>query len=323
MYFYALWELTDIGGNRAIETAVKQMMRKEKKSSEQSSSERKVQKCSEKTLRKEEGELRQGIPMTDENLSGFFQFLEERRRGDGTVDAYQRALHALYEYLPEEKKVSDRAILSYWQKELFSQGYAVRTVNHRISAVNSFLEYMGRRDLQLTPAALPDSDILPELTRSEYLRLLRTAKSMGKERTYFIIKTICCAGVRVQELPQITAEAVKMGSVTVIGQCGERKIHIPSVLRAELLSFASRKGIESGPLFVTRNGMPMGRTSVNDSIKRLCRDARVPEEKGNPRCLLKLHQSTYGNIQNSVAVLIEQAYDHLLEQEQASAGWNV
>ena len=125
-----------------------------------------------------------------------------------------------------------------------------------------------------------------------------------------------------QELSQITAEAVRAGSVSVTGQCGVRKLHIPSILRAELLSFASRKGIESGPLFVTRKGMPVNRTSVNDSIKRLCRDARVPEEKGNPRCLLKLHQSTYGNIQNSVAVLIEQAYDRLLEQEQAYAGWS-
>ena len=299
------------------------MMRKEKKGSVQGDSEREVHKNSEKISQKERWEIRQGVPLTDENLSSFFRFLEERRRGDGTVDAYQRALYALCEYLPDEKKFIDRTVLSNWQKELLSQGYAVRTVNNRISAANSFLEYMGRRDLQLPPAVLPDCDIRPELARSEYLRLLKTAKLMGKERTYFIIKTICCAGVRVQELPQITVEAVKMGNVVVTGQCGARKLHIPSVLREELLSFASRKGIESGPLFVTRNGVPMNRTGVNDSIKRLCRDARVPEEKGNPRCLLKLHQSTYGNIQNSIAVLVEQAYDRLLEQEQESAGWNV
>lgn len=269
----------------------------------------------------EEHGMQKSIQMTEEKLSGFFQFLEERQRGVGTLDSYYRTLRSLWEYLPEDKQI-DRTVLSRWQKELLSEGYAVRTVNTRISAVNSFLEYMDRRDLQLPPADLPESDVRPELTRTEYLRLLSTAKLMGRERTYFIIKTICCAGVRVQELSQITAEAVRAGSVSVTGQCGARKLHIPSILRAELLSFASRKGIESGPLFVTRKGMPVNRTSVNDSIKRLCRDARVPEEKGNPRCLLKLHQSTYGNIQNSVAVLIEQAYDRLLEQEQAYVGWS-
>ena len=162
-------------------------------------------------------------------------------------------------------------------RDILNVGY---DLNLSLIHIYSFLEYMGRRDLQLPPAVLPDCDIRPELARSEYLRLLKTAKLMGKERTYFIIKTICCAGVRVQELPQITVEAVKMGNVVVTGQCGARKLHIPSVLREELLSFASRKGIESGPLFVTRNGVPMNRTGVNDSIKRPVSYTHLPSMWG-------------------------------------------
>ena len=83
----------------------------------------------------EEHGLQKRIQMTEEKLSGFFQFLEERQRGEGTLDSYYRNLRLLW----------------------------------------------------------------------EYLRLLSTAKLMGRERTYFIIKTICCAGVRVQELSQIPA----------------------------------------------------------------------------------------------------------------------
>ena len=162
---------------------------------------------------------------------------------------------------------------------------------------------------------------MPELTRREYLRLLNTARMLKRERTYFLIKTICCAGVRVQQLSQLTVEAVEAGSAVIRGQCGSQVLHIPPVLREELLAYAGRHGIRSGPVFITRNGSPINRSNVSDSIRRLCRDAQVPEEKGNPRCLLKLHQATYRNIQNSVAVLIEQAYDRMLEEEQLSAGW--
>ena len=253
-------------------------------------------------------------------MEEFFRYLEENRRGDGTLESYRRTLLSLYEYLPEEKTVSRQRLLD-WKEEMLSAGYAVRTVNARVSAVNSFLEYRDRRDLQIHPVSAPKNDAVPELTRREYLRLLNTARMLKRERTYFLIKTICCAGVRVQQLSQVTVEAVEAGSTVIRGQCGSQVLHIPPVLREELLAYAGRHGIRSGPVFITRNGSPINRSNVSDSIRRLCRDAQVPEEKGNPRCLLKLHQATYRNIQNSVAVLIEQAYDRMLEEEQLSAGW--
>ena len=262
------------------------------------------------------------MQITEKDLLNFFDFLDKEQKGRGTVDSYQRSLYALYEYLPEEKRVCPSS-LTEWQNEMISSGYALRTVNTRTSAVNSFLEHIGRRELQIPPVSIPKGDARPELTRAEYLRLLHAAKQSGKERIYFIMKTICCAGIRVQELSQITAEAVRQGYAILKGQCGDRKIDFPPVLCSELENFALRRGIVSGPLFLTRSGTPVNRVNISSSIKKLCRDARVPEEKGNPRCLLKLYQNTYENIQNSIADLVRQEYLSLLEQEQITAGWDV
>ena len=264
--------------------------------------------------------LREPMPVCQGDLEDFFQYLEDRQRGDGTLESYQRTLLSLYDWLPEEKMIS-RPVLVRWKKETVSRGYAVRTVNAKISAVNSFLEYKDRRDLQLHPVSAPKNDVTPELSRREYLRLLKTARIMKQERTYFLIKTICCTGVRVQQLPQVTVEAVEAGTAVVTGQCKSQILHIPPVLRKELLAYAKRQGIRSGPIFVTRNGSPIKRPNISESIRRLCRDAQVPEEKGNPRCLQKLHQTTYHNIENGVAALIEQAYEKILEEEQLEAGW--
>ena len=66
----------------------------------------------------------------------------------------------------------------------------------------------------------------------------------------------------------------------------------------------------------------MNRTNVTDSIRRLCREAQVPEEKGNPRCLRRLYLDTWEGIRRSLEVLAEQSYERLLEEEQETAGWD-
>ena len=91
--------------------------------------------------------------------------------------------------------------------------------------------------------------------------------------------------------------------------------------KMELLDYARRGGYRSGPVFLTREGTPMSRTYVTISIRQLCRAARVPEEKGNPRCLKRLYQSTRAGIEANISLLVEQAHDRLLESEQSHIGW--
>ena len=66
----------------------------------------------------------------------------------------------------------------------------------------------------------------------------------------------------------------------------------------------------------------LGRTAVTDSMKQLCRDARVEEEKVNPRCLRQLWQATQEEVRAQLDVLVERTCDRLLETEQLSIGWN-
>ena len=99
-------------------------------------------------------------------------------------------------------------------------------------------------------------------------------------------------------------------------------LRIPGELRRELLDYAGRRGITDGPVFATREGRAMNRTNVTDSIRRLCREAQVPEEKGNPRCLRRLYLDTWEGIRRSLEVLAEQSYELLLEEEQETAGWD-
>ncbi len=46
----------------------------------------------------------------------------------------------------------------------------------------------------------------------------------------------------------------------------------------------------------------------------------MPVEKGNPRCLRKMYETTREGIERDLALLVEQAQDRLLEEEQLTVG---
>ena len=65
----------------------------------------------------------------------------------------------------------------------------------------------------------------------------------------------------------------------------------------------------------------MNRAYVTRMIRALCPAAGVDENKGSPRCLQKLYQATRANLESNISLLIEQAHNRLLEQEQLEIGW--
>ena len=153
------------------------------------------------------------------------------------------------------------------------------------------------------------------------LRLLTTARTQGRERTYLLVKTFALTGLRVGELDQMTAEAVAEGRVSVAEGGRRQEVPIPACLQRELESYLHRTGITAGPAFLTRSGRPMRRTQVSGEIRTLCRDARVDAEKSNPRCLRRLYQATQEQIRADVLSLAEQAHEQLLDAEQRTVGW--
>lgn len=261
-----------------------------------------------------------GVPVTRQQITDYLANLQARGCVEGSVRKYSRDLALFYDFLPDGKEIT-RTTLAKWRAELLARGYAPRTVNAAISAVNSFLAWLGRREYQLSRQLEITDDAQPELTRAEYLRLLSTARALGKVRTYLLVKTFAATGIMVQELPQLTVEAVRDNRLIVTSSGLRQILHIPASLRDDLTRYIHRMGLVSGPVFVTRNGRRVSRTAITGAIQGLAQDARVPPEKCNPRCLRKLYQSTMAGIEASVHLLVEQTHDRLLEQEQLTVGW--
>ena len=260
--------------------------------------------------------------MSEEIIDRFLDSQNEKGLGQSSLETYRRNLRKLYEALPEGKFITEQTGAA-WKEQLEAEGLSPRSINARLSAFNSLCAYLGRREYQVQEFLESEKVVAPELTRSEYLRLLQAAKVLEKEKTYLLIKVLGSAGLRVQELPQLTAEAAREGTVSLHyhnDRC-QRLARLPRGLQGELLDYSSREGIQEGPIFRAAGGGPVPRTYIYKLLQAVSPTARVDSEKATPHCLWNMYQATREGILNSISILADQAYERMVEEEQLTAGW--
>ncbi len=84
-----------------------------------------------------------------------------------------------------------------WKESLINR-YAPASVNAMLAAVNGYVKYMGWMELMVKPLKIQRSLFLEEekeLTREEYVRLVKVAQSKENERLALVIQTICATGM--------------------------------------------------------------------------------------------------------------------------------
>lgn len=257
--------------------------------------------------------------LTRSDIDLYLQDVASRGCKQGTLENYRRSLLNFFDWLPEGKQVSREKVYEY--QEYLIGKYTSRTVNMKMTAINGILGFLDLREYQSTvKASVDDTAIQPELSRNEYLRMLSAAKAIGDEM-YLIIKLFGTTGIAVQEFDKVTVEAVRSGTIVTFPNRNRLALRIPACVQSELLEYAKEKGVKSGPIFLTREGRPLGRTTLSNMVPHIARYAKVEENKCTPRCLQKLYAETWDTIKSNVNVMLQMTYDKLLEQEQVIYGW--
>ena len=258
--------------------------------------------------------------LTRSDIDLYLQDVASRGCKQGTLENYRRSLLNFFDWFPEGKQVSREKVYEY--QEYLIGKYTSRTVNMKMPSINGILGFLDLREYQSTvKASVDDTAIQPELSRNEYLRMLSAAKAIGDERLYLIIKLFGTTGIAVQEFDKVTVEAVRSGTIVTFPNQNRLALRIPACVQSELLEYAKEKGVKSGPIFLTREGRPLGRTTLSNMVPHIARYAKVEENKCTPRCLQKLYAETWDTIKSNVNVMLQMTYDKLLEQEQVIYGW--
>ncbi len=243
--------------------------------------------------------------VTDQTLAAFEAMLKEDEKSVNTIKKYIHDIRYFQSYA-KDKRLEKSLTIEY--KEHLKQAYAPTSANSMIVALNTYLRYIKRQDCCIKQIKIQKNAFCSEeaeLTKEEYLSLVRTAESKKNERLSLIIQTLCSAGIRVSELEHITVEAIKKGETTIDCKGKTRKVFIVSALRKKLLEYAERRKINTGAVFVTKNGNPVNRSNIWREMKALCKGARVATEKVFPHNLRHLFARTFYKTEKDIAKLAD------------------
>jgi len=243
--------------------------------------------------------------ITRKELKDFEGYLYEDEKSRATVEKYSRDMARFAEYLGS-RELTRAAVTEY--KERLARDYSVASANSMIAAINKFFRFLGRPELCVRQFRVQRRVFCPaeaELTREEYSRLVQAAEREGDKRLSLMIQTLCGTGIRVSELENITAEAVRQGSVTVSCKGKTRTVFIVSALQKKLTRYASERGISRGPIFLTASGRPIDRCNVWRQMKALCESARVAPSKVFPHNLRHLFARIFYKKEKDIAKLAD------------------
>ncbi|MBQ7133461.1 MAG: tyrosine-type recombinase/integrase [Ruminococcus sp.] len=244
--------------------------------------------------------------LTENTIRNFKVYLMSEEKSKNTIEKYLRDVTAFMVFVSGCTITKDKVI--EYKTKLISENYAVRSINSMLASLNSLFEYLNWNDLKVKSIKLQHQIYCPEekeLTKTEYLRLLNTAKQKKSERLNLLIQTICGTGIRVSELEFITVEAVKSGKAIVTLKGKTRTVFIVKVLKQKLLRYAKEQKINSGAIFITRTGKPMSRTNIWREMKALCKEANVNPDKVFPHNLRHLFARTFYGIEKDIAKLAD------------------
>lgn len=233
----------------------------------------------------------------------YADFLLQEEKSVRTREKYLRDVKQFLCWLGK-RSISKTEVLAY--KDYLLTRYTVSSVNSKLSALNNYLDFMGRGECRVKTVRhqrkfFCDTD--KELTRDEYRRLIDAAR--GDPRLCLLMQTICTTGIRVSEHRFITVEAARLGyaEVRLKGKC--RQVLLPRVLCRELLRYARKQQITQGSIFITAGGKPMDRSNIWSEMKKLCTAAGLPREKVFPHNLRHLFARTYYSQERDIVRLAD------------------
>lgn len=238
-------------------------------------------------------------------IEAYLGELSREEKSAGTRGKYGRDLRMLCGWLAEKPLAQER--ITAWKAELLRRGYAARTVNSMLAAVNGFCTFMRwpLRARYLKVQRQIFRDAARDLTRGDYEKLAETAMRTGQRRLALVMETICATGIRVSELRYITVTTAGRGRTDIALKGKIRTILIPRKLAKKLLGYARAEGITEGEIFRTRTGHGLSRRQIWYELKRLSRTAGVEASRIFPHNLRHLFAVTFYKASRDIVKLAD------------------
>ena len=195
---------------------------------------------------------------------GFDAYLSSHNLAPSTIHIY---CFTVEQFLQRYPRLTYRNLQLY--KIYLIEHYKPQTVNLRIRALNSYLEYLGADICPLSMVKVQQKTYLDKIiTQAEYEYLKRRLWEDGEYGYFYLVWLTAATGVRVSELVAFQVEDIRLGRKDVYSKGNKmRRIYIPTRLKRAILSWLDQEHRRTGPLFLNRYGSALSVTGVRSRLK--------------------------------------------------------
>ena len=197
---------------------------------------------------------------------GYLNYLKEKNLSSNTISAY---LYTIDLFNDMYKAMNKDNVLAF--KGYLLENFKVKTVNLRIQAINKYLEYLNKKELQLTAVKIQQKPFLENvISDADYEFLKKALKKDKNFEWYFVVRFLAATGARVSELVQIKVEHIILGHLDLYSKGGKtRRIYIPNSLQEEALIWLRSIGRESGYIFLNNKGNIITTRGISIQLKKM------------------------------------------------------
>lgn len=223
----------------------------------------------------------------DLHIEDFLSFIgSEKGLSINTIEAYGRDIRRFCDGV---KDVEEKEIIAHLSA-LKEKGYASSSIYRTLMALRVFFRFLKREgSIEKDPTELLESpkmwQLIPEVLTTQEVEALLEAPDLENEegmRDKAMLETLYATGIRASELCGLDLHDVGENTVRVVGKGGKERI-VPigeealQAIDTYLAKWRDDQG-EGRPLFVTKKGKRMNRTTLWERVKFYAKKVGIQKE---------------------------------------------
>lgn len=205
-----------------------------------------------------------------------YQVSKRKRVFKNTIQSYEYAIRQLHERVSAD--FSNEDLLNH--KDWLVNSFAPKTANNRITAINSYLDFIGYDGIRLKSLRVQQKPFLDNVISQAEYELMRDASNNEDELFWhYVLRFLTCTGARVSELRMFTIKSVHDGHLDLVSKGQKlRRIYIASALQADAVEWLYQIGRYDGYIFSNDGKKPMSARGISLGLKRLAKKYGVNQD---------------------------------------------
>lgn len=235
-----------------------------------------------------------------EQLNNFQKFLEFESKSPHTIRAYLFTIRQFFELYSE---INSENLLLY--KCYLIEHYKPQTVNLRIRAVNSYVEFLNLSQPKMHMVKHPRKSFLENVISQADYEYLKNRLYQDEHMTYyFAVWTMAATGLRISELVQLQIEDIRHGFINLSSKGNRfRRVYIPKVLCNACMEWLKESNRTKGHVFLNRFGNPIAAAGIRSRLQHFAILYNLNPSVVHPHSFRHLFAKNFIDQCNDIAML--------------------